>query len=468
MKRIVGVLSLIIAMTASLAVSSANTGAAREQSGRSAEGKSRMPTQKQALDRLGRGVDVELNAQGIPSSVAGRLSARLRPDDPVTEARGALEAVGSAFRMGPDDGFTYSDLRPDRAGGAFVRMAQTYKGIPVVGGELTVRMSSDEVRGVSGRFVPDLDLDTEPAITKDQAKAAVESRNAQGVGAKRVVGGAGEPVVYANEEGVVRLAIPVRVESAETALAEEFFVDAASGLILGSRPARVKIQSGQDPTLNPPGNPNLLDDPGFECGSRGAGCQLSLSPWGPKSTTAHKNKKVIILETGEIVEVLDTTYIPPTTDWFDSDTNDPTACLICASPPIHTGSYKAWLGGWASIRQDSVAQCVDLPLPDPIGGVTHATLSLWITITTDEILSPKRGASTGSDYLFVEIINCGTDSVMETLMVYNSFNTAGSFIQQSFDISRYMGSRVKVRLRSFENNARQTSFFIDDLAVRTF
>jgi hypothetical protein len=463
MKRMFVVLSLIIAMAASLvAVSSANAGAAfqagRKKSERSLEDQRLTSTQQQALEGLGQGVGVELNDQGIPSYLTGKLSARLHKDDPVAEANGALETFGQAFRVGPDDGFIYSDMRPDRTGGAYVRMAQTYKGIPVVGGELTVRLSKDEVLGIKGNFIPDLDLDTRPALAKKQARAIVESQKAEGIGAKGSVEEAGEPVIYVNEKGVARLAIPVRVEQAKTARSEEVFVDALDSIVLGSRPAKVKKQGGDFVTLVGPGNPNLLKDPGFECGPQGFACGLSASDWTVLSTLDFRYKNP------PFNTILDTNYVPPPARWFPSDGD-----IIFPGDPVHTGTYKAWLGGWGSIRQDSVSQCITIPqlVLDISGKSSRASLSLWINIATDEIPGDGRRPPTGTDYMFVEILDCN-DNLKGVLGYYSSFYPASPFIQQSGDISQFQGQTIKIRFRSFENGSRQTSFFIDDLAVRTF
>src|SRR5205085_7459776 len=80
---------------------------------------------------------------------------------------------GVAFRRGPDDGFTVSAIDTDKAGAQHVRMAQTYKGIPVVGGALDVHLSRDAVTGISGRFIADLALQANSSAANSAQAAAV-------------------------------------------------------------------------------------------------------------------------------------------------------------------------------------------------------------------------------------------------------------------------------------------------------
>src|SRR5262249_26215565 len=158
----------------------------------------------------GKDVSTTFDDQGIPKYLMGTLSDRLNEDDPVAEAKIALELHGAAFRRSRDDGFSYRTHEKDNLGMTHVRMTQTYKGIPVVGGKLIVHLTRHKVAGINGRFVADLDLSTEPTITLEQAAdSALYFVNKDGASNASVVE-TRSPVVFADEEKAEGLAIPVQ------------------------------------------------------------------------------------------------------------------------------------------------------------------------------------------------------------------------------------------------------------------
>src|SRR5262249_25060735 len=117
----------------------------QELSGQNHSGK-RLPDeqelamQREALNGYGKDVSTTFDDQGIPKYLMGTLSDRLNEDDPVAEAKMALQLHGAAFRRSRDDDFSYRTHEKDQLGMTHVRMTQTYKGVPVVGGELIVHL----------------------------------------------------------------------------------------------------------------------------------------------------------------------------------------------------------------------------------------------------------------------------------------------------------------------------------------
>ena len=400
--------------------------------------------QREALGKLSPSISVDLDDRDVPFSLRGSLCRRVNPDDPVAEAESALETFGTAFRRGDKDGFTYSNIRNDRAGNIRVEMAQSYKGFAVIGKSLVVSLSRNEVIGISGNFVADLKVKTRPVITRTDAADFAQSRLRDEGRQDATVIGTGEPVIFVDETMVGHLAIPAQVtySEAETPKSEELFIEARRGLgILGRHPIEAKEASG---TIVPRGPviPNYLLNPGFENQPTNGWSIQSAYTSGPS---------------------ISPTCSAPLSDWFPS-----TDVIVTGGQPLHGGLYKAWLGGWGYPRQDSVSQILTLPAYNPLSGVSRATLSLWIAIETSE----RRGrpgfpaSSTGTpDYMYVEVFNLDSPVGWQSLGYYDSFYPAGTFIQQSGDLTRFLGKRIIIRFRSCEDALNETSLYLDDLAV---
>lgn len=435
MKHKLSIVGLIFALVSSALDAGPAVSMGQTQSGKDRNKKNF--EQRQAIAALGSDVAIEYDSRGVPLSVRGRLANRLNEADPAEEAKSILNRFGAIFRRGRADDFTLRTIRKDRSGDTYVHMTQTYNGIPVIGGELVVHLGKREVSEISGRFIADLKVDTQPSLTKDYAIALVQSHIAEGEQQASVLD-AGEPVIFVNETDVAHLAIPVQVDFGPvgTGQIEELFVDLKQGAILGNRLSDQKAQSDQSVTLAGDCSAwNRLVNPGFEAGA--------FSGWLVQSTEAAYTSCSII-----------------PSGWFASNQD-----IIVMDPPTHNGSYKAWLGGWGRRRQDSItSQPINLAVDGTCGGTPRATLSLWLSMYTYEIPPTSRAAASGYDFLYVEILNT-SGSVLETLAVINSFYMSGSYIYQTADLSRYLGSSIKIRFRSCENAERASGFFLDDLSV---
>jgi vibriolysin len=217
------------------------------------------------LAALAPDVDVRLDAAGVPSSLAGLALAR-SDRDPGRAAVQALESLGPVYRRGRDDGFKVRLTQDDDLGMTHVRMAQTYRGLPVVGGELIVHLDGALVVGVNGRFVPDLDVSIRRELTDAQvAAAAIASVVASG-GENAGVTDVGGPVVFLNADNEAHLSNPVRTEYLwqDGVYVDDVYVDAVSGDVAGRR-ARLytakfrQIYAGSTPT---PPNCDPLPLPG--------------------------------------------------------------------------------------------------------------------------------------------------------------------------------------------------------------
>lgn len=170
--------------------------------------------------------------------------------EPVFSAQAALLAHGHEFGRSPDDDFINTSIEPpDELGMDHVRMTQTYQGVPVMGGELIVHMTSDRVTGINGRFVQNLQLSITPELSaveaESRAVADVQQRGGQEI---QVHEASDEPTLFVfAERDDRRLARRVRVgyQGAEGEELEDIFVDAINGLALGRHPQihRVKYRA---------------------------------------------------------------------------------------------------------------------------------------------------------------------------------------------------------------------------------
>lgn len=194
--------------------------------------------QRQALESYDKNIAIDFDEQGVPSFLMGKLAERKAKDDPIAEARDVLKRHGDAFRRNQDDDFVYRRHEMAEQGMTHVRLTQTYKGIPVVGGELIVHLSQEKVTGINGRFVPDLALSTEPVLTTDQAAEQARLFISNTVGDKARILETRGPVIFTEAGKVQGLALPVRVQysGAQGTEIEDLFIDAVNGDVLGRHP----------------------------------------------------------------------------------------------------------------------------------------------------------------------------------------------------------------------------------------
>src|SRR5439155_23342263 len=120
----------------------------------------------------------------------------------------------------------------------------------------------------------------------------------------------------------------------------------------------------------------------------------------------------------------------------------------------HTGSWKAWLNGYASAHTDSILQQTSIP-----STATQAALSFWLHIDTTETTT-----TTAYDTLKVQVRN-SSGTVLTTLGTYSNLNAGAGYSQVSFDVSSYKGQTIQVFLVGTEDASLKTSFVVDDFAL---
>jgi len=127
-----------------------------------------------------------------------------------------------------------------------------------------------------------------------------------------------------------------------------------------------------------------------------------------------------------------------------------------AGRPARSGSWKAWLNGYATTHTDSAYQTVTIP-----SGSISATLTFWVRIDTAETTT-----TTQFDKLQVQVLNTA-GTVLATLATYSNLNANSTYVQKSLSLNSWIGQTVRVRFLGTEDSSLQTSFVIDDTALNT-
>jgi subtilisin family serine protease len=120
-----------------------------------------------------------------------------------------------------------------------------------------------------------------------------------------------------------------------------------------------------------------------------------------------------------------------------------------------TGFWYAWLNGYGSANTDYVYQQVTIP-----SNATSATLSFYVKIDTSE-----TSTTTAYDTLTLTVRD-SNNAVLKTLATYSNLNRTTGYVLRSFDLSAYRGRTIRVYFLGREDSSLQTSFAIDDTALK--
>ena len=121
-----------------------------------------------------------------------------------------------------------------------------------------------------------------------------------------------------------------------------------------------------------------------------------------------------------------------------------------AEEPAHGGTQDAWLDGYGSTHTDTLSQALALP-----AGCTSASLTFFSHIDTKETTT-----STKYDTL---VVQAGTD----TLASYSNLDKNTGYVQRTFDMSRYLGTTVTLKVTGAEDSSLATNFLLDDFSLTT-
>jgi hypothetical protein len=137
--------------------------------------------------------------------------------------------------------------------------------------------------------------------------------------------------------------------------------------------------------------------------------------------------------------------------WVAASSSDITTSTSYAP---RTGSWYAWLGGWATAHTDYMYQTVSIP-----STASTATLSFYLRVATAETTT-----TTAYDTLKVQLRDTSNNLVVQLVSLSN-LSASCCYALKSFDISAYKGQTLRVYFQADNDNGNQTSFLVDDAAL---
>ncbi len=176
--------------------------------------------------------DESLNA---PALMTGKLAEPFRGISQKVVEQAALEFLEenrSLFRMDdPKRELGLINKVTDSAGNICVAMQQKHKGIPVNGGTIRVQFAADKtVNRVANKYVPDIDLDTEPKIDIDAAlKAALDDAGEGNVDSTHT-----PTLAIIRHDGSFYLAWDISIDDREHSRLMRYYIDAQTGNVIFS------------------------------------------------------------------------------------------------------------------------------------------------------------------------------------------------------------------------------------------
>ena len=120
----------------------------------------------------------------------------------------------------------------------------------------------------------------------------------------------------------------------------------------------------------------------------------------------------------------------------------------------HAGSWKAWLDGYGSNHTDYVRQKVTIPAT-----VTSATLDFYLHVDSAE------GKTTAYDTLQLQVITSTGKYI--TLATFSNKDAASGYQEHTLSLDAYKGQTLQINFYGTEDSSLQTSFVVDDVAVKT-
>jgi Zn-dependent metalloprotease len=150
------------------------------------------------------------------------------------QAASVVDAQKTNLGLGQNDRLPITGNTADDRGNAYYQIQQIYKGIPVFGATGVLEVENGQAVAVSGSWVPDITLDTGPAITAERAVRRAATGADEGTTAGITFRTPAELVVFATADGL-RLAWRGSVTVTDWAgkpFAGGVFVDAHDGTLL--------------------------------------------------------------------------------------------------------------------------------------------------------------------------------------------------------------------------------------------
>jgi Zn-dependent metalloprotease len=201
------------------------------------------PATALAIERMSSAAGVETFAEvsgtGLVSFLATVPGAPIPLDQPGSaeeRARAFLASYGAAFGAAPGVEMVTRRVSPvDEVGMEHVRFQQTFRGIPVTGGELTVHLRGQGVVAVNATTLAGLEgVATEPTVTAAEARILARDALEQGLGVTGAV--LGEPRLELLNRGLLggrgwATTLSWFIEARKIDLREYLWIDARAGKV---------------------------------------------------------------------------------------------------------------------------------------------------------------------------------------------------------------------------------------------
>jgi N-acetyl-anhydromuramyl-L-alanine amidase AmpD len=166
-----------------------------------------------------------------------------------------------------------------------------------------------------------------------------------------------------------------------------------------------------------------------------------------------KYKNLVVGSTSSTTQLLaNAGFESGNVSWAAASSGDITSSTSYAP---HAGSWYAWLGGWATAHTDWMYQTVTIP-----STATTATLSFYLRVATAETTT-----TTSYDLLRVQLRDT-SNALLTQLVAYSNLSASCCYVQKSIDVSAYRGRTVRVYFEAVNDDGNQTSFLVDDAALK--
>lgn len=121
------------------------------------------------------------------------------------------------------------------------------------------------------------------------------------------------------------------------------------------------------------------------------------------------------------------------------------------TPPTHTGTWKAWLGG-DNLLQERLWQVFNVP-----SGVAGLKVNYWWRVDTFETNHPF-------DTLEVQIRDAA-GTPLQTLETLTDGDAGPTWQQSTFTLAGYAGQTIQLAFAAQTDDTNSSSFFLDDVHV---
>ena len=127
-----------------------------------------------------------------------------------------------------------------------------------------------------------------------------------------------------------------------------------------------------------------------------------------------------------------------------------------AGERAHSGTWKAWLGGYGTSNTTTLYQQITVP-----ADVSAVAVSFYLHVSTEEETSSQQ-----NDVLTVQIRNANAQ-VLATPLTFSNLQASPGFKLKTIDLSAFRGRTIRLYFVAKEDKGSLTSFVLDDFQLST-